>query len=342
MVALGAPALADEDPSGWGAAQEASGQASGQKNGKRYSASAGQVSLKGDAQGQGGSASGGGNLSVPAANWEPPPCWYAPKYSPKQLKKEVDASPYELTGRRPDNGRKKEDVDGSIRDKYTKGDYKNFNLKKQGDGMFWAAVPNPNEPDKAQAQSCTELPFWVKNGEQPDVPGAINTKILAALAYQAINVPDTKVELNPKNKQTVRLPTWTWLDKATFKPVSVTASVDLGGGKELSATTTVKPGALNLDPGTDDANLHPASGKCPADKNGTIGTPYTKGNAKKTPPCGLTYLRSTPKGETYTLQASVVWEAAWKGSDGTSDTLPDGTFGNEQPVTVQEVQSINR
>ena len=231
-----------------------------------------------------------------------------------------------MSARRPachatDNGRKKQEVDSSIRDKYTEGDYKNFNLKKQGDGMFWAAVPNPNEPDKAKAQSCTELPFWVKNGEQPDVPGAIDTKVLAALAYQAINVPDTEVELSPKNKQTVHLPTWAWLNKATFKPVSVTASVDLGGGQKLSATTTAKPGALSLDPGTQDADLHPASGKCPA-KNGTIGTPYTKGNTKKTPPCGLTYLRSTLKGESYALKASVIWQAAWKGSD--------GTFDNEQ------------
>ncbi|WP_344532125.1 hypothetical protein [Streptomyces albiaxialis] len=281
-------------------------------------------------------------MAVSGADWEPPPCWYAPTYTPKQLKKAVDESPYELTGKRPDNGAKKQEIDGSIREKYSKGDYKNFNLKKQGDGMFWAAVPNPNEKDAAKRESCTELPFWVKKGEQPDVPGAIDTKILAALAYQRIQVPETKVELNPENKQTVRLPTWAWLDKGTFKPLSVTASIDLGGGVELSATTTVEPGALKLEPGTEDAETHPASGECAAGEDGTIGTPYTKGNAKKTPPCGMTYLRSTPKGETYAMKASVVWNAEWKGTDGTGDKLPDGVFGNEQPVPVQEVQSVNR
>ncbi|WP_326690063.1 hypothetical protein OIE63_24890 [Streptomyces sp. NBC_01795] len=284
---------------------------------------------------------GGGNLRVGGGDWSPPPCWYAPTYTPKQLKKKVADSPYSLTGRAPDNGRKKQEIDESIRDRYTSGEYKDFNLKKQDEGTFWAAVPNPDEKDAAKRESCTDLPFWVKKGERPTRPDAISPKILAGLAYEAIRVPDTRVELNPKQRQTVNLPTWAWLDKGTFTPLSVTASVDLGAGEEISATTTAKPDTLRLQPGTDDATLHPASGECPRNSKGGIGTPYTKGNAKNTPPCGVTYQRATHDNGTYPLKATLSWKASWHGTDDTGATLPDGEFGTQRNITVHEVQSIN-
>ncbi|MCF2125940.1 hypothetical protein L1I79_05745 [Strepomyces sp. STD 3.1] len=45
--------------------------------------------------------------------------------------------------------------------------------------------------------------------------------------------------------------------------------------------------------------------------NGRIGEPYAKGKAEETPPCGV-------------------------------KTLPDGEFGGEQDVIVQEIQAVNR
>ncbi|RCG24654.1 hypothetical protein DQ392_02325 [Streptomyces reniochalinae] len=247
-----------------------------------------------------------------------------------------------MTGRAPDNGGNKQETDSAIWDRYTEGKYKDFNLDKQGEGSFWAGVPNPDEPDAAKAQSCTELPFWVKNGEQPDVENAISPKILSALAYERIQVPGTEVELNPKDRQTVNLPTWVWLDKGTYRPLSVTASVDLGGGVEISATTTVKPKSLALSAGTEDARLHPGSGECPVSEDGGIGSPYEKGSGKKTPPCGVTYLRATQDGGGYPLKATLTWDASWEGTGGAGDDdLPDGRFGNTQNVTVQEIQSVN-
>ncbi|WP_369200686.1 hypothetical protein [Streptomyces sp. PU-14G] len=290
----------------------------------------------------GGDGSGGGNLSVPTGNWSPPPCWYAPTYTPKELKAKVDDSPYSLTGRQPNNGRLKQEVDQDIRHMYEDGDYKDFNLKKQGEGTFWAAVPNPDEPDAAKAQSCTRLPFWVKNGERPEVENAISPKILSKLAYARITVPETEVELNPKDRQTVNLPTWVWLDKGRYKPLSVTASVDLGAGQSISATTTVKPGSLHLSPGTEEAVVHPESGECAANEDGGVGSPYEKGSGKKSPPCGVTYQRATQNDAGYPLKATLTWEASWKGSGGESDNeLPDGEFSGVQDVTVQEIQSVN-
>ncbi|GAA2105312.1 hypothetical protein GCM10009801_81590 [Streptomyces albiaxialis] len=84
------------------------------------------------------------------------------------------------------------------------------------------------------------------------------------------------------------------------------------------------------------------NGVCPVNGNGSIGIPYTRGKSAQDPPCGLTYLRSTPKGQDYPLKASLTWETDWTGTDGAGGQLPDGAYGDEQSVTVGEVQSVNR
>ncbi|MET9862742.1 hypothetical protein ABZY93_26270 [Streptomyces smyrnaeus] len=315
----------------------------GFKDGKAETGAGGSREVTYSGNGSAGNKGGGGNLSVPVGNWSPPPCWYAPTYTPKELKEKVDASPYSLTGRAPNNGRLKQEMDQDIRHMYSEGEYKDFNLKKQGEGKFWAAVPNPNEKDAAKRESCTRLPFWVKNGERPDdVENAISPEILSKLAYAQITVPETRVELNPKDKQTVNLPTWVWLDKGRYRPLSVKASVDLGGGEEIWARTTVTPDSLKLDPGTENATVHPESGECAIKGDGSIGSPYKKGSGKKAPPCGVTYLRATQGGGTYTLSSTLTWKASWEGSDGAGENdLPTGEFGGQQDVTVQEIQSIN-
>jgi enoyl reductase len=275
-----------------------------------------------------GSGSTAGPVA-PAGNWTPPACWYAPKYTPEQLKKEREATwSAESTGYEWDQEQREHYVEGKP--------YKDFNMKKAGKGYWWDSYVNESFP--TGWDSCKRPPFWVDKGDPPpDVPNVVTPKILAGLAYAEIRVPDTDIDMAPAQAQKVNLPTWAWLDKAEFKPVSVTASVPV---LDIKATTTATPVSMRIEPGTKDAKLHPASGKCPISKDGSIGTPYKKGNADKTPPCGLTYLRAS--GDTpYKLKATVTWEIDWKGSGGAGGDLPDGTFGTTQNVTVQEVQTHN-
>ncbi|MEU6079271.1 hypothetical protein [Streptomyces sp. NPDC047108] len=273
-----------------------------------------------------------GPLTVNSSNWTPPPCWYEPKYTPDQLKKE-----HGKTERLPHTSGLGQAIE-RFEDRYVEGHpYKNFNLAKKGKGMWWDRAALPYE-EGGDIFACTKSAFWVDNGRPPQVEDAVTPEVLAELAYAKIRVPDTEVELSPKTEQTVNLPTWTWLDKANFKPVSVTASLP---ELDISATTTATPVSLKIDPGTQDADLHPSSGSCEIGKNGSIGAPYTKGSGDKTPPCGLTYLRAS-HGEPYEFRATVTWKIAWTETDGAGGDLPDGTFGTTQNVVVQEVQAINR
>ncbi|MYS90017.1 hypothetical protein [Streptomyces chartreusis] len=276
----------------------------------------------------------GGPITSNAVDWEPPACWYEPYWKAKDFKTYTEAnwSMYESVGGDPV---------GIADDKarYKGGHpYKDFNVDKNDEGMWWVAVTNPKMKDDPAANDCKRKPFWVDNGENPGVPQAIDTETLAGLAHQRTVVPPTRVSLAPNGKSTVNAPTWVWLDKGTFKPVSVTASLP---GTGLWATTTAKPVSLHLDPGTEDAESLPASGECVINDDGSIGEPYARGKAELTPPCGVRYLRSSGDGS-YGLEATLTWDISWEGAGGTGGDLPSGTFATTTEVAVQEYQAVNR
>ncbi|MFI9616055.1 hypothetical protein ACIHCM_30980 [Streptomyces sp. NPDC052023] len=289
-----------------------------------------------------------GNVSSSDVNWTPPPCWYAPYLGAKDFKEKMSKdieSQMNAPGMGGHAGAALSELQRHYEDEYGWTDtpgYKDYNVEKDGDGMFWAAVENPNEPDILKRSSCNDLPFWVDNGEPPPAQyeQAITPEILAALAYQHMQLPDTEVTLAPETTTKVNLPTWAWLDKAVFNEVQATAAIN-APGFNLQATTTARPVALKLEPGTEDAETYPASGECAINSDRSIGEPYAKGKSRQTPPCGLKYLRSSGNG-TFNLQATITWEISWAGTGGTGGDLPDGTFGNDQAITVQEIQSVNR
>ncbi|MEU1048940.1 hypothetical protein ABZ400_27785 [Streptomyces sp. NPDC005897] len=320
-------AWTDIVPGGEGTGSET--QVDGKKGDRSLSATAGAVVYDRSENGSGASV---GPVAA-ATNWTPPACYYAPKYTPEQLQKvkepvwEAGSTGYQW--------------DAEQRDRYVNGKpYKDFNKEKAGEGYWWDSYVTPGREGDPGALDCKEETFWVDTGDDPptDIPQAITPEVLAQLAYAEIRVPTTEVELRPAGTTKVNLPTWAWLDATNFKPVSVTASVPLLG---VHATTTAEPVSVKIDPGTTDAQTYPASGVCEA-ANGGIGEPYAKGKADETPPCGVKYLRSSGEGS-YQLKATVTWKIHWTGTGVAGEQpLPDGDFGGEQDVVVQEIQAVNR
>ncbi|MEU9183979.1 hypothetical protein AB0D14_05305 [Streptomyces sp. NPDC048484] len=307
-----------------------SNDASGKRNGRTISVETRvQTTVDGDSR-----SAKTGNLSSADSNWTPPACWYEPAFSPKEIEATVTA--WRKMGFLGIG-----DMIGGVFDSYYKDGkpYKDYNLDKQGEGMFWAAAVNPNRKDDPEAAACDKLPFWVDEGTTPEEPLAVSPQVLAEYAYDELPVPDTEIKSAPDGKSTVNLPTWIWLDRAKFKKISVTASLP---GTGLSATTTAEPVSLHIEPGTSDAETSPASGDCTINDDGSIGESYAKGKANRTPPCGVTYLRSSGSDDAYELKATVTWNITWTSTNGEGGDLPDGTFGTTQDVTVQEIQSINR
>ncbi|MDJ0342488.1 hypothetical protein QMK19_22400 [Streptomyces sp. H10-C2] len=265
--------------------------------------------------------------------WTPPACWLEPQYTAEQLKVEREHT-WGL-GSTGDAWEQQE------RDFYVNGHpHTDFEIPNSDKGLWWNGVANPNrKADPASLKCFQEHSAWVLKGTIPDVGIAVTPEILAKAAYDRIRVPDTDVSLSPAaGSQKVNLNTWVWLDKADFKPVSVTARLPALG---LWATTTATPIGLHLEAGTSDADLYPASGDCGINKDGSIGTPYKTGDNGVAPPCGVTYRRASTGGA-YPLKATVTWKVEWRGSGNTGDVLPSGTFDRTTPVTVQEIQAVVR
>ncbi|MGA4847064.1 hypothetical protein ACOBQB_12670 [Streptomyces sp. G5(2025)] len=317
------------------------GHAGGGASGKELYAQVGQSRIVVKQSGGGTAKPSTGSLAPVDPNWQPPACWYEPVATAEQLKAAVE----DMKGTSkllPVNSQRRWSEELLV-ETYDKGEQtfssevaKNYNVGKRG--MFWRDVVRKGHEDDIEAMDCSRTMFWQNAGAVPDDPNAPTPEVLAAYAYDKIRVPDTKVELKPQGKSTVNLPTWVWLDKAVFKDVEVRAELP---NTPLYAVTTAKPVALHLEPGTDDAKTLPASGDCPVNEDGSIGTPYTKGSSQQDPPCGVTYLRATG-GEPYQLTASVTWEISWKGTGGAKGRLPNGTFATTQDINVREIQSINR
>ncbi|MEU5580407.1 hypothetical protein ABZ791_14625 [Streptomyces huasconensis] len=291
---------------------------------------------------------GKGNVTSSDVTWAPPPCWYAPYLGAKDFKKKMSKELKDAMaapGMAGHAGQALDQMQRHYEDDYGWTDtpgYKDYNVEKDGKGMFWAAVENPDEPDILKRSSCSDIPFWVDNGEAPPprYEEAIKPEMLAALAYQRMQLPETKVSLAPDGTTKVNLPTWAWLNKAVFDDVEATATVDVPGF-HIEATTTARPKSLTLDPGTDDATMIPASGECPI-VDDKIGEPYAKGKSEETPPCGIIYNRSS-KGAAFPLRAALTWEISWTGTgQDTAVGMPDGTIEVVQEIAVEEVQSINR
>ncbi|MDT9701325.1 hypothetical protein [Streptomyces sp. P17] len=148
--------------------------------------------------------------------------------------------------------------------------YKNYNLGK--DGRFWRGVVSKSRENDPESALCERNLFWQNANTLPDDDHAPTPDVLAAYAYDKIKVPETAVETKPAARSTVNLPTWVWLDKATFTEVKVRAELADAG---VWAETTAKPIALHLNPGTEDAETYPSSGDCKINDDGSIGTPYT-------------------------------------------------------------------
>lgn len=290
----------------------------------------------------GGGGQGGQPLTAVDTDWTPPACWHEPVATPEELERAVNA--IEEGDLVPVNSRLSWGTD--LMHEYYRdggdGNPGNYNLDKQGDGMWWRAVRNPHREDDTEAGDCDQqLMFWADDGAAPDVPTAITPEMLAEYAYDSVEVPDTEIEMQPADDRLkVNLPTWIWQESAVFDEVAVRAELP---GTGLWAETTATPTSLRLDPGTEDAEVHPEGGACPIDGDGGVGERYRRGDAGAVPACGITYRRSSEAaGGSYALKASITWEVDWTGAGGTGGDLPDGVFETTYDVTVAEIQTVVR
>ncbi|MEU5001542.1 hypothetical protein [Streptomyces sp. NPDC021622] len=157
---------------------------------------------------------------------------------------------------------------------------------------------------------------------------------MAQQAREQLRLPSPDISMSPAGEQLVKLPTWLWLARGSWEPVSATAAVP-----GVSVTAVARPAKVVWKLG--DGSSVTCRGP---------GTPYDEGVRKKgpedpgraSPDCGHTY-RSSSAGQpagAYTVSATIHWTVTWAGA-GDSGTFPGMTTTSTAQVRVAESQALN-
>ena len=167
---------------------------------------------------------------------------------------------------------------------------------------------------------------WQADGK-PALPDPV---ILAAQAESKLTLAKPTVDSSPAAgvKQVVQLPTWTWMPKAQWAPLSATAAVP---GESVTATAAPVSLSFSWGDGTSSTCQGP-------------GTPYVSGASDPSAPsptCGHTYqvTSAAAPGQQFPVTATLAWQVTWAGG-GQSGTFPDLTTTTTVHWTVEQVQSV--
>ncbi|MFJ6901517.1 hypothetical protein [Streptomyces hokutonensis] len=200
-----------------------------------------------------------------------------------------------------------------------------------------AADPKPGEPGAWYVYKCTaggvrdavyRPPVWIPDAQQQGGVARPTPAQLAQVARSQLRLPSPKVEANPAGEQLVNLPTWMWLERGNWVPVSATASVP-----GVSVTAVARPKSVVWVMGDG------ASVTCTGP-----GTPYgSASNPKRaSPDCGYTY-RTSSAGQpdsAFAVSATVHWTVTWAGA-GQTGVFPDLTTESDADFRVAESQALN-
>lgn len=153
--------------------------------------------------------------------------------------------------------------------------------------------------------------------------------VVAQQAVRELVLPEPVIQTNPdeKHAQLVRVPTWMWLDRAMWKPVSATAKVP-----GVSVTATAIPRS---------AKWRMGDGKTVVCEG--AGTPYSEKYAadSDSPDCGHTYMRSSAgqPEEAFTISVTATWDVKWHG-EGEQGVIPGLQTQAQMSLRVAEAQAL--
>ena len=156
----------------------------------------------------------------------------------------------------------------------------------------------------------------------------VSPVVVARRAAARLRLPSPEIKFSPAGEQLVGLPTWLWIDRATWNSRSATAAVP-----GVSVTAQARPRRVVWELG--DGSRVTCHGP---------GTAWRSGMAagSASPTCGHTYRTASgnqPDGA-YRVTATVSWAITWSGTGG-GGTLPAMSTSGSARLRVAESQALN-
>jgi hypothetical protein len=148
-------------------------------------------------------------------------------------------------------------------------------------------------------------------------------------AVRQLRLPQPVIRTSPDAgvDQVVRVPTWLWVERSDWEPVSTSVAVT---GVRVTATARPVRAVWSMGDGGSVVCRGP-------------GTPYSDSFRpdQPSPDCGYTYLRSSRSepGGAFPVTVRVEWDVTWHGAGRTGDVHGLATSAQRQLV-VDEVQAV--
>ncbi|MFF3517387.1 hypothetical protein [Streptomyces sp. NPDC002573] len=154
-------------------------------------------------------------------------------------------------------------------------------------------------------------------------------EVVVQRAVKQLKLPKPVIRTSPREDfvQVVHVPTWMWLERSTWGPVSASASVE---GVTVTATARPRKAVWSMGEGGQVVCLGP-------------GTPYSDAYDAKvsSPDCGYTYRRASVSspGGAFTVSVQVTWDVEWHGG-GQAGVVPGLVMTAQRQLVVDEVQAV--
>ncbi|MFJ5034523.1 hypothetical protein ACIQB5_42215 [Streptomyces sp. NPDC088560] len=167
--------------------------------------------------------------------------------------------------------------------------------------------------------------------KKPADPGGpqVSVQAVAQQAVKRLSLPKPVIHTSPGEDyvQVVHVPTWMWVERSTWEPVSASAAVE---GVSVKATARPRTVVWSMGEGGQVVCRGP-------------GTPYSDAYSPKasSPDCGYTYQRASlsAPGRAYRVSVQVTWDVEWQGG-GKSGVVPGLVMAAQRRLVVDEVQTV--
>lgn len=165
-------------------------------------------------------------------------------------------------------------------------------------------------------------------------PGArqqVPVEVVVQRAVERLELPTPVIRTSPDEDfaQVVHVPTWMWVERSTWGPVSASAAVD---GVKVTATARPQRAVWLIGEG--------GTVVC-----GGPGTPYSDAHSPKasSPDCGYTYRLASLSApdRAFTVSVRVTWDVEWHGA-GQVGVVPGLVMTGQRQLVVDEVQTVVR
>ncbi|UZJ34225.1 hypothetical protein [Streptomyces endophytica] len=154
-------------------------------------------------------------------------------------------------------------------------------------------------------------------------------RVVVQQAVSRLKLPKPVIHTSPREDlvQVVNVPTWMWVERGAWGPVTTAAAVD---GLEVTATARPRRTVWSMGDGGSVVCRGP-------------GTPYSAeyGPKASSPDCGYTYRRASTSepAKAFPVSVRVIWDVEWRGG-GRSGTVPGLAMSARRRLVVDEVQAV--